>query len=85
MDPNQRTCSICSKPIPPHEGRGRPRLYCDSTCARTAERLARTGKQLPGSEHEFEAAPNGVGSLCKHCECAPRSPVGRLPRCPCRH
>lgn len=84
MDPKPRTCHVCGKDIPAHNGRGRPRLYCTSECARAAEKAQRTGREIPGLAHEFQPAPNGVGSLCIHCECAPRSPVGRLLKCPVR-
>jgi len=37
-------CQGCRGPLPPYEGRGRPRSYCDRSCRRRAERRLRAAR-----------------------------------------
>lgn len=66
-------CLICTRPLPPATGRGRPRAYCSPACRRTAEfeirRLhARLGQlEVRASELRLEAAaPTWTNDWQKH-------------------
>lgn len=61
MSPSRATsdaCPLCDRPLPPYEGRGRPRLYCDEVCrsrARTVRAIERIADRIEAQGNLAEA------------------------------
>ncbi len=52
-----RACPKCGKPVPIHDGPGRPSVYCSATCRRLAElAIRRINKQMEKVEENASAA-----------------------------
>jgi site-specific DNA-methyltransferase (adenine-specific) len=47
-DPSATRCPVCSRPIAPHPGAGRPRAYCSHACRQVAYRRRKHGHQRAG-------------------------------------
>jgi|SRR5690606_19925143 len=57
--PKPRHCAICSRPLPPHVGRGRPRTVCrdeDSPTPGTCRRARNNGRDEARRDHRFQAS-----------------------------
>src|SRR5699024_11784224 len=56
--PAPRECEYCGEPLPPSEGRGRPKRFCDRTCRRAArkERQAAEAAEQAAEAAEAPAA-----------------------------
>ena len=45
-----RECEYCGEPLPPSEGRGRPKRFCDRTCRRAARKERQAAEAAEAAE-----------------------------------